>query len=124
MSVQPSKPSVWIEDEQRVREGADSRTVEALLLGGRRQRVDLRGTARLLKFRASYDRDGRYPLQAAVFGSERGVVVVTKDDLFRVGDVFYLAMHGGTRTFTVTEVRKGSRPGDALTIHVLYLGLK
>ena len=124
MSAQPSKPVVWIEQEEVVQQGVDPRTLAVMLRSDPAHGVDLRGSARVLKFSGSYDREGRYLMQATVFRSQHGVVVVAEDDMFRAGDLFYLMVHGRSTEFTVREVRAGGRPGDAPATHILYLDPK
>ncbi len=86
--------------------------------------AERRGSARTLRFRASYDRDGRYAVDAVLYQSAQGVVAVVHDDVFRPGDVFYVVMSTRVARFLIFEIRSGSRPQDARVTRVLYLHLE
>lgn len=121
MAAQPIIDKVWIEDTQLVRDAVDDRTLQILLGDGLPRQLDRRGSATPLRFKATYDRGGRYAVDAMLLRSERGVVVVLHDDLYRPGDPFYLEMNGKIVKFTVVEVRRGSRPDDPDSTRVLHL---
>lgn len=124
MAAKPVYDSrVWIEDEQLVRDGVDGRTLEVLLGDGLLKQLDRRGSATRLKFRAVYDTKGRYEVSAVLVRAEGGVVVVLHEDLYRPGDLFYIDMNRKIVKFTVTEVRRGSRPDDDPSTRILRLAL-
>ena len=114
----------WVEDEERVQATVDPRTLLAVLQELPASTEERRGSARTLRFRASYDRDGRYAVDAVLYQSAQGIVAVVQDDVFRSGDVFYVVMSSRVARFVVLEIRAGSRPQDTHDTHVLYLHLE
>ena len=117
-------PGAWIENEERVQSTVDPRTLLAVLQETPMGQDERRGSARTLRFRASYDRDGRYAVDAVLYQSAQGIVAVVQDDVFRSGDVFYVVMSSRVARFVVLEIRAGSRPQDTHDTHVLYLHLE
>lgn len=117
-------PGAWIENEARIQSTVDPRTLLAVLQEAPLSHDERRGSARTLRFRASYDRDGRYAVDAVLYQSAQGIVAVVRDDVFRTGDVFYVVMSSRVARFVVLEIRPGSRPQDTQDTHILYLHLE
>lgn len=123
MAAQPAYGRVWIEDEQLVRDAVEESTLQILLGTGLPKQLDRRGSATRLRFRAVYDREGRYEVEAVLLRSERGVVVIMQEDLYRPGDLFYLDMNGKVVKFIVVRARAGSRPDDGKSTRIIHLAL-
>ncbi len=123
MQAFPGRKAAWIESEEVVQVSVDRKVLGALLGAAGAMGVENRGAARPLSFQAVYDREGRHEIDAQVFRSERGLVVVVQDDLFRCEDRFYLVINGKTTTFTIREIRPATRASDQPQTRVLYLSL-
>ncbi len=117
------RSGVWIEQDDLVRDHVDSRVFEKILEGTLFWGVEKRGRARALKFKAFYDREGRYIMDATILQSDRGVVAVVNEDIFKVGDKFYIKMNGKITRFSINAIRKGHRPEDKPTTNILYMGM-
>ena len=124
MNALRKTPGAWIEHEERIQSTVDPRTLLAVLREAPADAEERRGSARTLRFRASYDRDGRYAVDAVLYQSAQGVVAVVHDNLFRTGDVFYVVMSTRVARFVVLEIRHGSRPHDTGETQVLYLQIE
>lgn len=107
----------------RARADVDPGRIERLLDEALRDAAERRGTATRLPFQATYDREGRYPVQGRLYRSERAVVLLTTDTLFRAGDTLYLRMNARTVALRISRLRPGQRPGDAEQLRVVYLVL-
>ena len=110
----------WVEDEDLIRINVDDTVVERLLQRGATARLDRRGVVRASQQRASYDREGRYPLNSRVFPHADGkCLIVVDEDMFRPGDPIYVEVQGRPKAFVVSTVRQGSRVGDTSLTRVL-----
>jgi hypothetical protein len=105
----------------RARPAVDPGRIERLLDEALRDAAERRGSATRLPFQATYDREGRYPVQGRLYRSERAVVLLTLEALFRAGDTVYLRMNAKSVAFRISRLRRGQRPGDAAGLRVVYL---
>ncbi len=124
MTQPPQKSGPWVEDVELIQSTVDRRTLVAMLHETPLNRDDRRGSARTLRFKATYDRDGRYAVDATLYQSAQGIVAVVHEDIFRTGDVFYVVMGTRVTRFMVKEIRPGCRPQDLEATQVLYLHLE
>ena len=110
----------WVEDEDLIRSNVDDTVVDRMLRRGAAAGLDRRGVVRASQQHASYDREGRYPLDAKVFPHADGsALIVAAEDMFRPGDPIYVEVQGHPRAFVVASVRPGSRVGDTPLTRVL-----
>ena len=110
----------WVEDEDLIRSNVDDRVVDRMLQLGAATGLERRGIARASRQRASYDREGRYPLDGKVYPHADGsFLVVAAEDMFRPGDPIYIEVQGHPRAFVVGAVRPGTRVGDTPLTRVL-----
>ncbi len=111
---------IWVEDEDLIRRNVDNHVVDRMLQRGSASELDRRGVVRASRQRASYDREGRYPLNAKVFPHADGTcLIVADEDMFRPGDPIYVEVQGHPQAFVVSAVRPGCRVGDTPLTRVL-----
>ncbi len=121
MSALVARHDVWVEEQQFARDAVDVDGLRRLLAEIDKEKLELRGTACALPFRAFSDSAGRYAIDAVLMRSERGIVALLHDDLWRVGDAFHIGMNGRIVRFCVNASRSGRRKSDAASLRVLYL---
>ena len=110
----------WVEDEDLIRSNVDDTVVERMLQRGAATGLERRGIARAAPQRASYDREGRYPLDGRVFPRADGsFLIVANEDMFRCGDPIYVEVQGHPQAFIVSAVRPGTRVSDTPLTRVL-----
>jgi IS5 family transposase len=113
----------WVEDEDLIRRNVDDTIVDRMLQRGTATGLERRGVVRASRQRASYDREGRYPLDGKVYPHADGsFLVVANEDMFRAGDTVYVDVQGHPKACIVDAVRAGTRVGDTpltrvLTVH-------
>jgi hypothetical protein len=110
----------WVEDEDLIRNNVDDTVVARMLQRGAATALERRGVVRASLQRASYDREGRYPLAGKVYPHADGsFLVVADEDMFRPGDPVYVEVQGIPRACVVNAVRPGCRVGDTPLTRVL-----
>jgi hypothetical protein len=110
----------WVEDEDLIRSNVDDTVVDRMLLRGAATGLERRGIVRASRQHASYDREGRYPLDGKVYPHADGsFLIVANEDMFRCGDPIYVEVQGHPQAFIVSAVRPGTRVSDTPLTRVL-----